>query len=176
MIETWKPVVGYEGLYEVSDGGAVRSLDRVSVAAGQRLRGRPIRTVRAGRGYLQVGLWDSSGRRKNRYVHRVVLEAFAGAPSPGHEACHNNGDRQDNRLENLRWDSRSANHTDKRAHGTMPRGESHHHASIGEADVRRVLTMAAEGRSRAEISRSVGITTRHVGSLVRRELWAHVSL
>ena len=63
-------------------------------------------------GYLAVTLWRK-GQQNTKYVHRLVLEAFVGPCPPGMEACHNNSNPADNRLSNLRWDTRQANHKDK---------------------------------------------------------------
>lgn len=73
-------------------------------------------------GYLSVQL----GRGRPAYVHRLVLEAFVGpAPSAEHEGCHGNGDRSDNRIENLRWDTPAGNTVDRYLHGRIPRGSEH---------------------------------------------------
>jgi len=68
-------------------------------------------------GYPSVAL-SQGGVVTKLYVHRLVLLAFWGQPLPGEEACHNNGDRTDNRLENLRWDRHGSNMDDAVAHGT----------------------------------------------------------
>lgn len=117
--EKWLPVVGWEGIYEVSDYGRVRSLDRtVETGNGRRaLRGRILRPGINRHGYLGVVL-RRPGVKKSERVHRLVLTAHVGAPREGDEACHGNGNRQDNRLVNLRWDSRSANIRDNVRHGT----------------------------------------------------------
>lgn len=64
-------------------------------------------------GYLTVTL----GGISKRYIHRLVLEAFIGKCPKGMQCCHNNGNKADNRLENLRWDTRSNNNKDKIKHG-----------------------------------------------------------
>lgn len=133
MNEMWLPVVGWAGLYEVSDAGRVRSLDRTTGArAGKtrRVKGRTLAQCLR-KGYRGVTLKDR-GREQSEYVHRLVLAAFCGAPSEGMEGCHNSGNTEDNHLTNLRWDTRSANHLDKNKHGTMLRGERWRrtHASI----------------------------------------------
>lgn len=116
MNETWLPVVGYEGHYEVSDQGRVRSVDRVD-RRGWNRQGQLRRLsahVTDGRPTVRL-LKD--GRGQTLYVHRLVLEAFVGQCPEGHECCHGNGDNQDNRLSNLRWDTRSANQFDAVKHG-----------------------------------------------------------
>lgn len=117
--ETWKPIPGYEGLYEVSDHGGVRSLDRVvAMKNGRRktLRGQARKLQRLPNGYLTVRL-GKGGESVQFYVHRLVLLTFVGDCPRGMETCHNNGVRDDNRLENLRWDTKSANVADTISHG-----------------------------------------------------------
>jgi NUMOD4 motif/HNH endonuclease len=121
MTEQWLPVVGYEGRYEVSDHGLVRSIDRIIISrnpdrtyfrAGQILKAQV-----GARGYQTVSLSDGHCGR-SRDVHRLVLETFVGSCPAGLEGCHNNGVHLDNRLTNLRWDTRSANNLDAVRHGT----------------------------------------------------------
>ncbi len=74
---------------------------------------------------------DSGHRRYDlgsttMFAHRAVLLAFVGPCPEGMEACHNNGDPLDNRVENLRWDTRSNNTLDKVAHGTHPMASKTH--------------------------------------------------
>lgn len=124
MRERWRNVIGYEGLYKVSDWGRVRSLDRVvsdprggtRKLKGQILLGRPAMkngailalTVRLFRG----------GKGLNRAIHRIVLEAFVGPCPMDMEGCHNDGDPTNNAVSNLRYDSKENNELDKRKHGT----------------------------------------------------------
>lgn len=117
-MEQWRPVIGWEGLYEVSDHGRVRSLAR-TVAFGTRTRVVPPTVLKHGKttqGKPQVHL-SGNGRKKVREVHILVLEAFVGQCPQGLEACHENDVADDNRLENLRWDTHSANESDKVRNG-----------------------------------------------------------
>lgn len=119
--EEWRPVVGYEGAYEVSNLGRVRSLPRVVMRGANGplpVRGRILKQVRSQEVYRQVGI----GGRPRR-VHHLVAEAFIGPRPPGLEICHNNGDGADNRASNLRYDTKSANELDRVRHGT------HHNAN-----------------------------------------------
>lgn len=172
-IENWRPVVGFEGRYEVSDLGRVRSLDRRD-HRGHRIPGRLLRQCFTGRArnYLFVGLHWGGVTLKG--VHILVLEAFVGERPSGADACHNNGIGTDNRVTNLRWDSRSANHMDKNAHGTMMRGETHHHATLTEAKVRLMFDMQGRGLSNGEIARAVGTRTHNVTRVLKRQRWKHV--
>ena len=117
--EQWRPVVGWEGLYEVSNHGNVRSLDRVvpHYRAGTRLhRGKVLSPAKITTGHLRV-LLSKDGKPRGLLVHRLVLEAFVGSPQDGQVACHWNDIPDDNRLENLRWDSLSENQRDRIRNG-----------------------------------------------------------
>jgi hypothetical protein len=117
-LEQWRPVVGHPG-YEVSDLGRVRSLDRIVEAKGatggpRRYKGQMLNPGPSNFGHLSVVL----GRHKTRMVHTLVLEAFVGPRPKGMDGCHGPGGTQDNRLENLRWDTRSNNILDGVRAGT----------------------------------------------------------
>jgi hypothetical protein len=114
--ERWLPVPGYEGLYEVSDGGAIRSLDRLD-ALGRKRTAKVLRPRKTTRDHLSVALYANAVRRDFQ-VHILVLEAFIGPRPTGMEGCHWNDDPADNRLANLRWDTRSANVLDSIRNGT----------------------------------------------------------
>lgn len=133
MPEMWKPVVGYEGLYEVSDLGNVRSVDRTVIyKTGQprHYKGQTLK-LKPAHGYWRVEL-NRNGKPACFQVHRLVLAAFVGPLPEGKEVCHNNGNPGDNRLENLRYGTRSENQLDRVKHGThhevrkthCPRGHS----------------------------------------------------
>ena len=138
--EKWKDVVGYGGLYEVSNQGHVRSLDRESIDSSGRKRstkGRMLKGSKRESGYRHVILYQGDSR-KTKLVHRLVLEAFVG-PAPKGMACrHLNGDPTDNRLENLAWGTTSTNNRDMVTHGThrqsrkthCPRGHKLDHPNL----------------------------------------------
>lgn len=118
--EKWKPVVGYEGAYEVSDLGRVRSVDR-QVWNGRVWHSKSGRTLSVFRGnYSKVRL-KVNGDAKTRNVHTLVAEAFIGERPDGLEVCHGNGDPHDNRASNLRYDTKAANSADRVKHGTAYR-------------------------------------------------------
>lgn len=130
VIDEWRPVLGYEGYYEVSRCGGVRSVDRTVRYGSSALRthrGRELRTFRSPpTNYLTVSLYRDGGQT-NRRLHTLVLEAFVGPrPMPDMDACHNNGDKDDNRVENLRWDTKSANAQDSLAHGSNAEAKKTH--------------------------------------------------
>lgn len=105
--EIWKPVVGYEDSYEVSDQGNIRSIDRVITRNGRpsKLRGRVLTPVVTSKyGYLKVAL----GRNNQQFVHRLVMATFVG-PCEGMDVDHRDGNPSNNRLSNLRYLSHAEN-------------------------------------------------------------------
>lgn len=146
--EQWRPVVGYEGAYEVSDLGQVRSMDRLVPCKGgfRSSRGQTLKATPRPSGYLQVGLAG-----KSALVHSLVARAFLGERPSGYEVCHNNGDPADNRVVNLRIDTISSNRRDTIAHGRnvaanrthCPQGHPYDETNTGrtaDGKARRCLT------------------------------------
>lgn len=118
--EVWKDIPGIDG-YQASDLGRIRSVRHLVLCAnGQRQfhGGNDLRPYPDSKGYLYVKI-SQHGKRRNRFVHQLVLSAFRGQIPDGMEGCHNDGCPSNNRLDNLRWDTRSENHRDKRIHGTF---------------------------------------------------------
>lgn len=116
MDEHWKPIPGYEGSYEVSDLGRVRSLDRIT-DRGRKWQGKTMTPSSLRSGYQIVTLWRE-GKQKTPLVHRLVLFAFVGPAPDGTEALHANGNPADNELLNLSWGTHSENQFDQVSHGT----------------------------------------------------------
>lgn len=117
VIENWKDIPGYEGIYQVSDLGRVK---RIKGCEGTR-PGKIVNPWIAGTGYCVVGLSNKS-KVKTCTVHRLVYKAFVKDPE-GLDVCHNNGIRTDNALINLRADTRKGNMSDIYKHDTHIRGE-----------------------------------------------------
>lgn len=119
--ERWLPVVGYEGYYEVSDQGRVRSVARTATDSIGRTYSYPSRILRQfpqAKGHLALRVTNGT-RYRTRTVHQLVLETFVGPRPAGLYGCHNDGNPANNRVSNLRWDTPKSNSADMRTHGTV---------------------------------------------------------
>ena len=111
LVEVWKPIMGYEGLYEVSNLGNVRSLDRMGKGRGNSMKlhkGKLLNPCYDNNGYLCVVL-SKNGKAKKVRLHQLIAQAFI--PNPENKPCidHINTIRDDNRIENLRWCTQKEN-------------------------------------------------------------------
>ena len=172
--ETWKTIPGYEGLYEVSSRGQVRSIDRTvphGHSGSLTLKGR-IRTQYTDRiGRKSVNLSKARRTRTHR-VHNLVAAAFIGPVPDGMEVCHGNGDAGDNRLENLRYDTSVENAADRERHGTWNIGTRNGQAVLTETDVRAIRDRIRLGETSRSIALAYGVGAGTISHIKHRTTWA----
>lgn len=183
MEEEWRSIREWVGVYEVSSRGRIRSLDRVVYAVNgahgafgpRRLKGKILRPGVSKNGYPLVSFTAPGGRRAYCHVHRLVAEAFLGDCPTGQEVCHNNRDRTDNRLENLRYDTRSGNAQDRHLHGTFPsvQGERCGSAKLNDHAVRTIRALKGKVSQRV-LGELYGVSHTVIGYAQRRVWWRHV--
>ena len=178
MAELWRALTGYEDSYEVSDLGRARSKDRIRIRRNGspiRIKGRILKSSKDPlSGYLRVNLRDGRSSLTRR-VHSLVLEAFIGPRPPEKEACHFDGDKENNALSNLRYDTRGGNVLDAVRHGTAHMGEAHHASKLTEASIRTIRKMYKRGRvTFKDIAELFGVSPHCIGHVVRRQTWKHV--
>lgn len=177
--EIWRPVLGLDGWYEVSDLGRVRSVSRILTVqtkrgAYQRRRiGRVLRSGRKPSGHVAVSLWKEHDCR-HEHVHVLVLEAFIGPRPDGCYGCHRDGRPSNNALANLYWGTPAENSADKLAHGTHRQGEQIPWARLTEADVRTIRSLRGV-RPQSQIAAEYGIAQAQVSRIVHRHAWRHVA-
>lgn len=174
MNERWLPVVGYEGLYSVSDLGRVRSEARMvrhSTGGGfKRINARVMRVMNDGNGYPKVSLCRA-GTVRNARPHQLVARAFLGECPDGMEVAHNDGVRSNVALTNLRYDTRLGNHADRRRHGTLGQGSSNGCAKLTEAEALEVRNSPALLR---ELSDRFGISQTTASRIRLGRNWKHL--
>ena len=171
--ERWVPVFGFEGLYEVSNMGAVRSLPRKVEAVNQSeymVRPRTLKPARRKSGHLHLVL-RKGGEYHTRTVHRLVLESFVGPRPHGMECCHGNGNAADNRLANLRWDTPKANQYDRIAHGTGNQGFRNPKAFL---TAEQIINIREAPGSDCSVARLFGVSPETARRIRRGTRWAEV--
>jgi len=125
-------------------------------------------------GYKMIGLHN---KRKILFtsIHSLVLSAFIGPRPIGLQACHNNSNKKDNTLLNLRWDTPKANIADRDKNGPTSQGERNGRAKIKSASVRHVRRLRREGMSFMKIAMRFGISKRQVMRIVTGFAWSHIT-
>lgn len=177
--EEWRAVPGFEGAYEVSNLGRVRSLERVVTVRGRhdgqarrRIRGRILKPgLSVGRPVVNL---SSDGSHRHALVHHLVLEAFVGPCPDGQECRHLDDNRQHNKLSNLEWGTRVENMADRRRNGRRRRGvrgEANNAAKLTENDVRLIRRLRADGMSYQRIGRVVSVGWMAVRSVSNGDTW-----
>jgi hypothetical protein len=159
MTEIWKAVAGYEGLYEVSSLGAVRSYHRGSPST---LTGQVDRY-----GYSTV-LLSKDGVERRLKVHRLVCGAWHGPCPESREAAHLDGVKANNTPDNLVWATRGENERHKFYHGRSNLtsgaggGAAHPMARLSDKEVEEVKRRVNAGEAQRYIARAMGLSQPHV--------------
>jgi hypothetical protein len=175
-LERWTPVLGLEDKYEISDHGRVRGLDRWRdgrwgnkvFVPGVEIKSRPNRL-----GYIDVRLGVGVKAKKHFTVHRLVLSSFA--PVDGWQQLqvnHKDGDKANNRLENLEWCTAQENQLHARRVLLKQRGEKHGRAKLTDEQVRVIKSIA--GRSQQSIADEYGVSQPVISAILRGKTWQTV--
>lgn len=170
---TYKIVLDFPG-YRVGDDGSVWTRLPQVRGGGEYLDEWRLLKPVPRRGYSRVGLRSHIGSRLFwRSVHRLVLEHFIGPCPEGMEACHRDGDKANNTLSNLRWDTTSANALDKHGYGAMVCGSKHKDAKFTEAEIPGIIVAVRGGESMRSIARRLGVHHSTISGIVRGKTWKH---
>ena len=167
----WRDIKGFEGYYQVSDTGLVKSLERTISYTDGRARTFPERILRPRpdkHGYPIVGLVRDGYRWKGT-VHTLVLNAFIGPPKDGEVGRHfPNRDPSNNRLDNLQWGTKQQNQLDRSIHGTGNHGARNGQSKLTEQEVCQIRQMNG---TLEEIAKVFGVSSATVSLIRRRKTW-----
>lgn len=178
MVEKWVAVKEYEGLYQVSNLGRVRSIDRVvrsRPSVFQTIKGRIIKPHLNAFGYEKF-TGSRDGKTKNLYVHRLVATAFIDKPDGKNCINHIDNNPSNNRATNLEWCTHKENsqHMIKSNRTNPPVGARSASAKLTREQVLAIRSKSANGVKQAILAKEYGIHVVYVGSIVRRKNWKHI--
>jgi hypothetical protein len=180
MQEIWRGIDGFEGSYQVSNYGRIRSLERwVSNGRGFRKIGeRILKPHLSTDDRYVVRFYD---RRKSkqvvRQIHRLVAQAFIPKPKGKNVVNHLDLDPHNNHVSNLEWTDHSGNTQHAFAHGANKQGEEHHFAKLTKEDVmfiRKHYTPRDKDLGRASLARKYGVHPVTISKIVRYQKWKYL--
>lgn len=180
MMEKWVPIKGYEGYYEVSSEGNVRSVDRVIRYKNghyQRFKSRILKPKITMQGYEQVDL-SKNNKVKQVKVHRLVAENFVSNPYGKPQINHIDGIKLNNSVRNLEWCTASENslHAHKSGLSKALVGQFAPNAKLKDADVFRIKKMMLEGKKNIEISKIFNISSAQVSKIKTGKQWSQIKI
>jgi hypothetical protein len=175
VTENWKPVIGHESTFEVSDLGRVRALPwQQRHWCGKMLpqAGGIIKQSRHSGGYSVVSLRDN----RKHYVHRLVMAAFAGPQPSNQDVNHINGDKTDNRLANLEYCDRMHNVRHAIATGLQDNsGEGNGQSKYTTEQIQTVRRMVQFGSTQREAALATGVAESTVQMVATGKRWKHLA-
>lgn len=174
-----KPVVGFPD-YFISDTGRIFSTKPFARSTKRPETPRELRPALS-KGYYGCSLVGEDGKSYYKTIHRMVLEAFVGPCPEGMEAAHNDGDRLNNDVSNLRWTTHKENIADKKKHGTCAsitgavKGSKHGRSKLTEEQVLEIRKAYAEGTAnQPQLAAKYGVSQPIIHHIIHRTLWDHV--
>lgn len=170
--EIWKSIPGYDGLYEASSFGRIRSLTAPTrVGRADRVSPKVLRQRDSRRdGRMTVCLYDASATCDTKYVHSLVAETFIGKRPEGMMCCHNDGDETNNASDNLRWATPKSNQQDRVKHGTDVRGLKHPKAKVSDEQVGEILKRLKGGEKGIHLAGEYGVSAALISSFKKGNL------
>lgn len=183
-IEIWKPVVGYEGIYEVSSLGRIRSLPRIVKSRspnGRLMKGKIRKPNFRSHGYIQFNLYDKENKNfAARNLHRIIAMAFIPNPENKPEVNHIDANPSNNSLSNLEWVTHKENivHAVKIGLLRDQKGQKNNMVVLSDDDVIKIKTMLKNGLTYYKIHENffshVSIGT--IRAIKENRTWTHVQI
>ena len=163
MQEIFKDIQGYEGLYQVSNLGNVKSFNYGFA--------KILKPGKSTSGYLQVYLCKNKIKKQSQ-IHRLVALSFIENPNEKSDVNHINGIKTDNRIENLEWVTRSENIMHAYNVGLIKIGENHNSAKLKEV---QVISIKLDNRSHSKIAHDYNVSRKLISKIKSGKIWKHLN-
>ncbi|KKK75881.1 hypothetical protein LCGC14_2869280 [marine sediment metagenome] len=174
IMEIWKDIKGFEGYYQISNLGRVKSLFRI---VSHKLKGKKtiseiiLKSCISSPGYYALGLRKNC-KVKCARIHRLVALYFIPNPENKPEVNHKNGIKTDNRVENLEWCTRKENIIHAIETGLLPnRGSGNHNAKLCERDVREIRKSKL---TRKQLATKYHVSIYTIKDAIKYYTWKHI--
>lgn len=172
LAEEWRPVKGYEGIYEVSSHGHFRA--RGYWRNGKRYKARALNGCITREGYIKMNLTNSAGSRLV-FAHVLVANAFLGPKKSRQVVRHLDGNGLNNKVGNLCYGTQSDNLGDARRHGTLSVGEHRPCSKLKAEDVKRIRYLNLMLKVNVtELTGMYGVSRKTIGNILNYRSWLHV--
>lgn len=181
MNEIWKDVIGYKGLYQISNFGRVKSLDRIiqrSDGISYVKKSQILKNRLSNRGYYAVILVDEKSNKKFMSVHRLVAIHFIPTYNYDLVVNHKDGNKINNNVNNLEWVTQLENIEHAHRLGLISktnRGSKNTNSKLTNEQVVEMYKLAHQGINHKEISNKFGVNPSRVSSIKLGRTWSHIT-
>ena len=179
--EIWKGVVGWEELYQISNKGTIRALDRMvqhSRTGTMFLRRGKMFTkgTITSAGYMTITLCNTGSMKFTKKIHQLVGQAFIRNPENKRFINHKDGNKQNNNDWNLEWSTIDENNDHALENGLNNQAGSYNRNTFFvEEDIRKIRELLTEGNSQYSIAKSYGVSQTCIQYIKTRKTWSHIN-
>lgn len=178
-MEAWVDISGFEDIYQVSNFGRVRSLDRLvqdkDLRKSRMLKGRVLKGKVTKPGYVEVGLRDLNKKVHFLLIHRIVAKAFIPNPEGKPQVNHLNGIKNDNRSSNLEWSTHKENVQHALLNGLTKVGEDSTSSKLTNEEVLEIRSLFRTKKyTFSELGRMFNVDSAGIGRIVKGLTWKHL--
>ena len=178
--EIWKDIPDFKGYYQASNMGRIKSLYRVIMRKtvwGERkmpVKEKIITNYKSNNTYLMCHVNLGKDFRKNLLVHRLIATTFLPNNENKRTVNHINGNKHDNRVENLEWNTHSENHIHAFSLGLHQIGSKRHNSVLNEETATKIKKLKAKGWRNVDIASELKVKIHNVSSVVNNQNWKHI--
>lgn len=165
-MEIWKNIKNFRDLYQISNLGRVRRKDTLKV----------LTPLTLSKGYKGVRLYENEKQAVTKKIHRLVAEYFLENPLNLPQVNHIDGNKSNNKVENLEWCSNDYNMNHALLHGLIPKGEKRHDSKCTEESLQYLQELINAGFTIKQLSIVYGVCKQVMKTIVRNQTYKHLHL